>query len=105
VAGREVTTIRQVQAAVAARYGISVAEMIGVCRLRHIYIPRAVAIKAARVLTAASTTQLGTAFGGRDHTTIMWSIRRELPEDDSAILDSVCQQFVELPQFRSVRTQ
>lgn len=99
------TTIRQVQAAVAARYGISVAEMIGPCRYRPIFIPRAVAIKLARVLTAASLTQLGTAFGGRDHTTIMWSIRRELPEADSAILDSVCQQFAELPQFRSVRTQ
>jgi hypothetical protein len=71
--------------------------------MRRIYIPRAVAIKLARELTAASTTQLGTAFGGRDHTTIMWSIRRELPESDWEILISVYNQFAELPQFRSCR--
>jgi chromosomal replication initiation ATPase DnaA len=103
MAGWQMTTIRQIQIAVANRYDMSVAEMIGPCRDRRHFIPRAIAIRLARELTDASLPQLGTAFGGRDHTTIMWSIRRELPETDWEILISVYNQFSELPQFKSCR--
>jgi chromosomal replication initiator protein len=59
--------------------------MIGVCRLRHIYIPRAVAIRLARELTDASLPQIGRAFGGRHHATIYHAINRPLTEIDADI--------------------
>ena len=85
MAGREVTTIRRIQIAVATRYDISVAEMIGPCRDRRHYIPRAVAIRLARELTDASLPQIGRAFGGRHHATIYHAINRPLTEIDADI--------------------
>ncbi len=79
------TAIRQVQAAVAARYGISVAEMIGPCRDRRHFIPRAIAIRLVRELTGASFQKIGRAFGGRHHTTIYHAISKPLTGIDADI--------------------
>ena len=56
---------------VAEFYDISVKDLMGKKRLRHIARPRQVAMSLARELTNNSFTEIGQSFGGRDHTTVM----------------------------------
>ena len=69
-------SIDHVQAAVASYFEIPVAEMLSPRRTERIAWPRHVAITLAREFTRASLAQLGTAFGGRNHATIMHSCKR-----------------------------
>jgi chromosomal replication initiator protein len=56
---------------VAEFYDVSVKDLMGKKRLRHIARPRQVAMALARELTNNSFTEIGQSFGGRDHTTVM----------------------------------
>ena len=69
-------SIAHVQTAVAAYFELPVAEMLSPRRTERIAWPRHVAITLAREFTDASLTQLGTAFGGRNHATVMHSCKR-----------------------------
>lgn len=57
--------------AVARHYGIVPGEITGKKRSREIALPRQVAMYVCREMTGMSTTSIGQAFGGRDHTTVM----------------------------------
>jgi chromosomal replication initiator protein len=70
--------------AVASFYHISLEEMKGKRRDKHIVFPRQVAIYLIREETASSLPAIGQAFGGRDHTTALHSyekISTEAKED------------------------
>ena len=56
---------------VAQQYGVSEEDMVSKRRSRDISTPRQVAMYLTRELTNLSTTNIGSAFGGRDHTTVM----------------------------------
>jgi chromosomal replication initiator protein len=64
-------SIADVQAKVAARYGITVAELTSSSRAVRIAWPRHVALHLARELTGASLQEIGQAFGGRNHATVV----------------------------------
>jgi chromosomal replication initiator protein len=64
-------SIADVQAVVAARYGITVGELISPSRAARIAWPRHVALYLARELTTASLQEIGHAFGGRNHATVL----------------------------------
>jgi chromosomal replication initiator protein len=70
------TSIDSVQTTVAAYFEISVDEMLSARRTERIAWPRQVAITLARELTAASLNELGKAFCGRNHATVMHSCKR-----------------------------
>jgi chromosomal replication initiator protein len=70
------TSIDRVQAAVAAYFGISVVEMLSAKRTERIAWPRQIAITLSREFTDASLNNLGRAFGGRNHATVMHSCKR-----------------------------
>ena len=57
--------------AVAGRYGVTAEDITGKRRSRDIAMPRQVAMYICREMTQMSTTAIGLAFGGRDHTTVM----------------------------------
>ena len=69
-------TIENIQKTVADYYKIKVAEMYSQKRTRNIARPRQVAMALARDLTNSSFPEIGEAFGGRDHTTVMHACKK-----------------------------
>lgn len=67
-------TIERIQRRVAEFFGVSVEDLRGKRRHRTMILPRHVAMFLARELTDASLPEIGRAFGGRDHTTILHAL-------------------------------
>ncbi len=80
-------TIENIQKTVAQYYKIRVADLISKRRTRSIARPRQVAMALAKELTNHSLPEIGDAFGGRDHTTVLHACRKiaELKENDVSI--------------------
>lgn len=60
-----------IQEVICSFYNITSEDLISQRRNREIALPRQVAMHLTRELTNLSTTRIGDAFGGRDHTTVM----------------------------------
>lgn len=69
-------SIETISRAVASFYHISLEEMKGKRRDKHIVFPRQVAMFLIREETASSLPAIGQAFGGRDHTTVLHSYEK-----------------------------
>ena len=74
--GEETITIAMIKAKVADHCGVSVDDIEGNCREKHISRARHIAVYLSRVLTSSSFPAIGEAFGGRDHSTIMYAYRK-----------------------------
>jgi chromosomal replication initiator protein len=70
------TSVEEIQERVAASFGISRAELVGSSRAATPLRARQVAIFLTRDLTDLSLPQIGHLYGGRDHTTVLNSLRR-----------------------------
>jgi chromosomal replication initiator protein len=68
-------TLELIQKTVSDYFKIKVADMFSQKRTRAIARPRQVAMWLARELTPHSLPEIGDAFGGRDHTTVMHACR------------------------------
>jgi len=68
-------SIELVQKTVSDFYKIKVADMYSQKRTRAIARPRQIAMWLSRELTSHSLPEIGEAFGGRDHTTVMHACR------------------------------
>lgn len=64
-------SIERIQEVVARHYHVDLHDMKSKRRTDAIAFPRQIAMYLARTLTEMSTTQIGDAFGGKDHTTVM----------------------------------
>jgi chromosomal replication initiator protein len=69
-------SVEEIQQLVAERFGISRAELVGSSRAATPLRARQVAIFLTRDLTDLSLPQIGRLYGGRDHTTVLNSLRR-----------------------------
>jgi len=69
-------SIENIQKTVADYYKIKVAEMYSKKRSRVVARPRQIAMALAKELTQLSLPDIGDAFGGRDHTTVLHACRR-----------------------------
>ncbi|WP_018936430.1 chromosomal replication initiator protein DnaA [Thioalkalivibrio sp. ALJ24] len=80
-------TLENIQKTVADYYRIKVADLLSSRRSRSIARPRQIAMALAKELTQHSLPEIGQAFGGRDHTTVMHACRKvaELREADSSL--------------------
>jgi chromosomal replication initiator protein len=67
-------SIEIIQKVVADFYSLSVSDLKGKKRTQKIVYPRQLSMFICREITDFSTTEIGEAFGGRDHTTVMHSI-------------------------------
>jgi len=78
-------TPRQVRDAVARHFGLKPEELAGKRRDRAVVVPRQIAMYLARELGQASTVQIGTVFGGRDHSTVLHACQkvRDMLETDT----------------------
>ncbi|HET8813843.1 MAG TPA: chromosomal replication initiator protein DnaA [Solirubrobacterales bacterium] len=70
------TSVEEIQQQVAQSFGISRAELVGSSRAATPLRARQVAIFLTRDLTDLSLPQIGRLYGGRDHTTVLNSLRR-----------------------------
>jgi len=75
-AGEGLLSIELIQTEVCRYYGVTLAELNGDKRTRRIVQPRQVAMYLSRELTDASLPQIGRAYGGRDHTTVMYAVQK-----------------------------
>lgn len=75
-AGEGGVRIEVVQSEVCRYYGVTMDELLGDKRTRRIVGPRQVAMYLSRELTDASLPAIGRAFGGRDHTTVMYAVQK-----------------------------
>lgn len=69
-------SIALIQSVYCRRYGVSKADMIGHRRQAAIVKHRMLAVYLCRVLTERSFPDIGRKFGGRDHTTVLHSVKR-----------------------------
>jgi chromosomal replication initiator protein len=69
-------SIENIQKTVAEYYKIRVSELLSRRRSRSIARPRQVAMALSKELTNHSLPEIGDAFGGRDHTTVLHACRR-----------------------------
>ncbi|MDQ2824312.1 MAG: chromosomal replication initiator protein DnaA [Verrucomicrobiota bacterium] len=83
---RNSVTIEQIQKRVAEHFDIRLADMTSKRRPANIAFPRQVAMFLARELTKASLNEIGEAFGGRDHGTVLHAcklVKKRMGEQDS----------------------
>jgi chromosomal replication initiator protein len=83
----KLVTISNIQKVVVEYYQIRVADLLSPRRSRSITRPRQIAMALAKQLTTHSLPEIGDAFGGRDHTTVLHATRKvaELRESDTRI--------------------
>lgn len=80
-------SLENIQKTVAEYYKIRVADLLSKRRSRSVARPRQMAMALAKELTNHSLPEIGDAFGGRDHTTVLHGCRKiqELKESDAGI--------------------
>ncbi len=69
-------TIEDIQKRVCEFYNIKISDLLSSRRLQNIARPRQVAIYLSKLLTSKSLPEIGRKFGGRDHTTVLHSVRK-----------------------------
>jgi chromosomal replication initiator protein len=72
----KLVTVENIQKTVAEYYKIRIADLLSKRRSRSIARPRQVAMALAKELTNYSLPEIGDAFGGRDHTTVLHACKR-----------------------------
>src|SRR5437667_3553022 len=83
---RHSITIEQIQRRVAEHFDVRLADMTSKRRPASIAFPRQVAMYLARELTKASLNEIGDAFGGSDHGTVLHAcklVKKRMHEQDS----------------------
>jgi chromosomal replication initiator protein len=72
----KLVTIENIQKTVADYYKVRMADLLSKRRSRSVARPRQVAMALAKELTSHSLPEIGDAFGGRDHTTVLHACKR-----------------------------
>lgn len=78
-------TIENIQKTVAEYYKIRISDLSSASRSRSITRPRQLAMALSKELTNHSLPEIGDAFGGRDHTTVLHACRKTIELRDSDI--------------------
>ena len=83
----KLVTIENIQKTVADYFNVRVGELLSERRSRSVARPRQMAMALAKELTSHSLPEIGQAFGGRDHTTVLHACRRirALRDEDQRI--------------------
>src|SRR6201993_753537 len=72
----KLVTVENIQKTVADYYKVRMADLLSKRRSRSVARPRQVAMALAKELTTHSLPEIGDAFGGRDHTTVLHACKR-----------------------------
>lgn len=91
--GREekLLTVEHIQRHVAEGFGVKPSDLRARNRTRAVSFPRQVAMYLARQLTQTSLSEIGRAFGGKDHTTVIHAVEKiqTLLKDDPKLRRTV----------------
>lgn len=68
--------IDSIQKIVAKHYKIKMADLVGMSRKQTLVMSRQIAMFLIKELTGHSLPEIGAAFGGRDHTTVLHAVRK-----------------------------
>src|SRR5437868_467017 len=83
---RQVVEVEQITCKVTDSFDVRLADMTSKRRPASIAFPRQVAMYLARELTKASLNEIGDAFGGRDHGTVLHAcklVKKRMNEQDN----------------------
>lgn len=72
----KLVTIENIQKTVADYYKIKVSDILSKRRSRSVARPRQMAMSLSKELTNHSLPEIGNAFGGKDHTTVLHAVRK-----------------------------
>jgi chromosomal replication initiator protein len=72
----KVITIEQIQRKVSEFFGVKVSDLKAQTRTKAVAFPRQIAMYLSRQLTHASLVEVGRAFGGKDHTTVLHAVEK-----------------------------
>lgn len=86
---QKLVTLESIQKTAAEYFKVRVSDLLAKKRTRSIARPRQIAMALAKELTSHSLPEIGEAFGGRDHTTVLHACRKvaELRESDSRVAE------------------
>ncbi|MEZ5530583.1 MAG: chromosomal replication initiator protein DnaA [Porticoccaceae bacterium] len=89
----KLVTIDNIQRVVSDYYKVKLSELLSKRRSRSVARPRQIAMALAKELTSHSLPEIGEAFGGRDHTTVLHACRKvkELQESSRELNDDMKQ--------------
>ncbi len=73
---RGILSVEVIQKVVADYYKVKVSDLYGKRRLASFVLPRQVAMFLTKEMTQKSLPDIGEAFGGRDHTTVLHAVRK-----------------------------
>jgi chromosomal replication initiator protein len=87
-----------IQEVVSQRYNLKISDMKARKRTDAVAFPRQIAMYLCRDLTSSSLPEIGNAFGGRDHTTVIHAINKiekkiKTEQDFSVTIESLIQQI------------
>jgi len=87
----KIITIEHIQRKTAEFFSVRLSDMRAKNRTKAVAFPRQIAMYLARQLTNASLAELGRAFGGKDHTTVLHAVEKiqTLLQDDPKFKKSV----------------
>lgn len=74
--GNSILNIAAIQQAVAKEWGVTVEGLRSKTRTKTLTVPRQIAMYLTRELLATQLVEIGNAFGGRDHSTVIHSIEK-----------------------------
>ncbi len=99
-----VLTIADIQQAVARVWDVTVEGLCSKARVKTLTVPRQLAMHMARTCLQSQLTEIGNAFGGRDHSTVIHSLSRALEllrTDNNTLLQyNKARTFLGIPPFQ-----
>jgi chromosomal replication initiator protein len=69
-------TIEEIQQKVSEQFNIKLSDMLSENRSANFVKPRQIAMFLAKTLTSSSLPEIGRKFGGKDHTTVMYAVKK-----------------------------
>ncbi|MEM7054330.1 MAG: chromosomal replication initiator protein DnaA [Pseudomonadota bacterium] len=85
-------SLENIQKEVAAYYQLRISDLLSKRRMQSIARPRQMAMFLAKALTQHSLPEIGDAFGGRDHTTVLYACRK---------IEELCKENAQLSEDRA----
>ncbi len=87
----KILTIERIQREVSKLFGVALSDLKAKDRTKAVALPRQIAMYLARQLTHASLADVGRAFGGKDHTTVLHAVSKiqTLLQEDPKLRTSV----------------
>lgn len=88
------TPVKDIQRAIVAHFNISLSQLLSDQKKRRFSYPRHLGMYLSRRLTGLSLKEIGDAFGKKDHSTVLYAVRRmekHVKEEKSPVLDDMNQ--------------